>query len=170
LLPSSRDYIAKYTHPIATGTFNRCYASRIDTKHSTATLSYTAPDAPPHGASFTKIVTLHDDGFTVSLDTRFPHAPSQRARQVTSFAIDPATRVLRLPTAIGFYEPSKRRLVGVAWAPGAVQSLVIDRHDVDALLTLILAPGRTRMMRYAVVKSENLAAAQARLRALANRP
>jgi hypothetical protein len=170
LPPSPRDYIAKYTHTIATGTFNRCYAGSIDMNHSRAAFTYTAPDAPPHGASFTKTVALREDGFSVTLEAHFPNAAPQRAQQLTSFAIDSNARVLRVQNGVGIYEPSKRRLVTAVWAPDAVQNALVSRHVTDTLLTLTFAPGRARTVRYAVATQETPSAAQARLYALANRP
>jgi len=169
LPPSPRDYIAKYTHPIATGTFNRCYAYRVDPARRKAVFTYTAPDAPPHGATFRKIVTLQPDGFTVALSAAFPGSASQRAQELTSFAIDGSTQVLRLGNAVGFFEQSKQRLVATVWRKADVEQVSVDRHAADALVTLTFASGAPRTTRYAVVPAKTLAAAQAQLRALANR-
>lgn len=169
LPPSPRDYIAKYTHPIATGTFNRCYAYRVDPAHLSAVFTYTAPDAPPHGATFHKAVTLQRDGFTVALGASFPGSTSQRAQQLTSFAIDGSTQILRLANAVGFFEQSKQRLVAAVWRKPDVERVSVDRHAADALVTLTFASGAPRTTRYAVAPAKALAAAQAQLRALANR-
>jgi hypothetical protein len=169
--PSSRDYIAKYTHPIATGTFNRCYAYHLDDAHRAATFSYVAPDAPPHGATFRKTVTIATNGsFIVSLDARFASASAQRARELTSLAIDPSTKIVRLSNALGFFEQSKQRLVAVYWAAADVEAATVDRHQADALVTLTYASGGTRSTHYAVASVKSFGQAQADLRALANRP
>jgi amino acid transporter len=173
--PSSRDYIAKYTHPIPTGTFNRCYAYRIDNAHRSATFAYAAPDAPPHGGTFRKTVTIDESspnassGFTVSLNAAFPNSPAQRAQELTSFAIGPTTKIVRLANSVGFFEQSKQRLVAVFWPAAAVEAVGLDRHRVDALLTLTYAPHRIATTRYAFASAKSFAEAQADLRALANR-
>ncbi|HET9097397.1 MAG TPA: amino acid permease [Candidatus Baltobacteraceae bacterium] len=172
LPPSPRDYIAKYTHPIATGTFNRCYSARLDEAALSARFAYSAPDAPPRGATFRKSITLdrEEGGFTMLLDAHFPGAVSQRAQQLTSFAIPPGTRIVRIANAVGFFEQSKQRLVAAAWPPADVENALLDKHGADALLTLTYALGGTRATRYAVMRSATLARAQAELRAFANRP
>ncbi|HLI95305.1 MAG TPA: hypothetical protein VKT72_04345, partial [Candidatus Baltobacteraceae bacterium] len=150
LPPSSRDYIAKYTHPIATGTFNRCYGSSIDTSHLRAAFTYTAPDAPPHGAAFAKTVALNSDGFTVTLDTRFPGGPAQRAQELTSVAIDRSTQIVRQSNGITFVDPSKHRELQITWPAGDVQRADVDRHELDALVTLTYASGKNRSTRFAL--------------------
>lgn len=170
--PSSRDYIAQYTHPIATGTFNRCYAAAVDAGRARATFTYTAPDAPAHGGTFRKTVTIDrsEASFTVGLRALFPRSPAQRAQELTSFAIGRGTRILRMGNAVGFFRSSKQRLVAAVWPKPDVENAHVDRHGADALLTLTYAPGGLRSTRYAVVTVKTLAEAQARLRALANRP
>jgi hypothetical protein len=169
LPPSTRDYIGRYTHPIATGTFNRCYAYAIDGAAHRATFTYTAPDAPPNGATFRKLVTITAAGFTVALDARFTDGTYQRAQQLTSFAIAPATQIVRLPNAVGFFEQAKQRLVAVYWARADVEGVAVERHAADALMTLTYARGGTRVTRYALLSAKSSAEAQADLRALANR-
>jgi hypothetical protein len=166
LSPSPRDYIAKYTHPIATGTFNRCYAVHLS--KGAATFTYTAPDAPPHGATFVKRVRVNNDGFTVSLNATFPNSASQRAQQLSSFALGSDTRVLRTENAYGFYNVGTHRLAEVAWPRRDVVASKLDRHDRDALLTLTYASGGTRSTRYGMAFAHSPAAAQATLRAFAN--
>lgn len=171
LPPSPRDYIAKYTHPIATGTFNRCYTAAIDSTHRSAMFTYAAPDAPAHGAVFRKTVSIEarQSSFTVTLDAAFSNAPAQRAQELTSFAADRATRILRVRSGVGFFEPSKRRLVAALWPRADVEEVSVERHDADVLLTLTYAPGRARRTRFVAVRAQSFAQAQAQLRALANR-
>lgn len=169
--PSPRDYIGKYTHPIAAGTFNRCYTVSTGAAARSAAFTYAAPDAPPHGATFLKTVVMDPDlaAFTTSLNARFPDGPTQRAEQLTSFALVPGTKILRAPNAVGFFEQSKQRLVAAIWPKDDVTSAFLEPHAADALLTLTYAPGGTRRTRYAVVRAATAAQAQAELRALANR-
>jgi hypothetical protein len=172
LAPSARDYIAKYTHPIATGTFNRCYSVRVP-PHSRgkAVFSYSAPDAPPHGATFVKSIQIDDAGatFTVRIDARFPLSSTQRAQQLTSFALDASTRILRTSNGFGLYTPRMHRVALVAWTGRDVIASSLDRHDRDGLLTLTYASGAIRSTRYGLSPVNSLAAAQATLRAFANR-
>ncbi len=167
---SPRDYIAKYTHPIATGTFNRCYAASISPASSRARFTYTAPDAPPHGATFIKSVALNSDGFSVTLDTRFPNGASQRAQQLSSFAISGRTQILRGTDGVGFFNSSKHRLLAITWPGGTVESARVDRHVADALLTMTFSPGRAAAVRYTTAVAGTFTQAQALLTRLANRP
>ncbi len=153
LPPSSRDYIAKYTHPIATGTFNRCYESSIYADHLRATFTYTAPDAPPHGATFAKAIILNGDGFTLTLDSSFAGSAVQRAQELTSIAIDYSTQIVRQPNGIAFIESSKQRRLQITWPPGDVQHAEIDRHESDALIMLTYASGKKRSTRFALRRS-----------------
>ncbi len=169
LPPSARDYIAKYTHPIATGTFNRCYSVRVNGAARSAAFSYAAPDAPPDGARFRKTIALGPHGFTETLDTVFAHSPTQRAQTLTSFALDDAATLLRVPGGIGVYDRSRQRLVALIWPRAAVEGVDVQRHAADALVTLTLAPGSARMQ-YHIVAAHSPGSAQAELKALANRP
>jgi hypothetical protein len=170
LPPSSRDYIARYTHPIATGTFNRCYSVRTAARE--ATFSYSAPDAPPHGATFLKRIRFDNvtTSFTVTINATFPASSTQRAQQLTSFAIDASTQVLKTTNGYGFYNKRTRRMSLVAWPRRDVTAFTLDRHDRDALLTLTYASGGSRSTRYGLAAANSLAAAQATLRGFANPP
>lgn len=74
--PSPRDYIAAYTHPFPTGTFNRHYDCVPGRRSADATLtcSYTAPDLAPTPVQFVKTFELApgNDGFTVKLSATAP--------------------------------------------------------------------------------------------------
>jgi Glycosyl hydrolases family 35 len=58
--PSLRDYIALYTHPIRTGTFNRHYTCRVQSNGTRADLlcAYDAPDLGPKPVHFEKEFVL----------------------------------------------------------------------------------------------------------------
>jgi hypothetical protein len=156
LEPSSRDYIGKYTHPIATGTFNRCYTYRINAANRSATFAYSAPDAPAHGALFRKTVSLDAEsgsastGFSVTLVAQFPRSSSQRAQELTSVAIDRETRIVQGAGGVDFVETSQHRTLAITWKPGAIEHADVQRHDVDALVTLTFAPGAEHTTRYLV--------------------
>jgi hypothetical protein len=155
LPPSGRDYIAKYTHPIATGTFNRCYAITLDPAHARAAFTYTAPDAPPHGASFRKTIALDraGSGFTVHLAASFPRSTTQRAQQLTSIAVDRDTRIEQRPSGVVFFEPSKHRTLLISWNRKAVEKATVERHPADALLTLTLARGADPNVHFAMSRT-----------------
>jgi len=170
--PSARDYIAKYTHPIQTGTFNRCYHASVPTEAAArATFTYSAPDAPTHSATFERSVSLDKraSAFVVSTRARFPKSPLQRGQQLTSFALPPNAAILTTPNGYGIYEPSAHRVVIVAWPNDDVTARTFDRHDADALLTLTYARGGTRRTWYGFCDAATQAQAQAEFRDFARR-
>ena len=167
LPPSDRDYIAKYTHPISAGTFNRCYASHVE--RSRMRLTYT-PDAPPHGASYQKTIAF--DGarsFEVTTLASFPGGPAERAQQLTSFAIANHAQIFSVKNGYGIYQPAKHRVVLVAWPSADIQAHTLERHSADALLTLTSARPGVSHIRYGFAPAQSGAQAQAALRAFANR-
>ncbi len=172
LAPSARDYIAPYTHPIAAGTFNRCYSARIlrSGAQASASFSYTAPDAPPRGASFSRTMTLDGKSnvLAVQLHAAFRGRSAERAAQLTSFALSSSTRILRRIDAYGFYDESASRVFAVAWRPAEIKAKQLSVHAHDALLTLMLERVDAST-RYAVFSAGDLSQAQAALSAFANR-
>ncbi len=169
LPPSQRDYIAKYTHPIATGTFNRCYAVRL--ARTRATFTYAAPDAPPHGAVYRKTIALGpNDSFVVTTQARFAGSSRERAVQLTSFALPRNRRILAASNAYAIYEPARNRAVLVAWQSSDVAAQRLEEHAGDALLTLTYAAAAACRTYYGLARVRSRAQAQAALRAFANRP
>jgi len=161
--PSPRDYIAKYTHPIATGTFNRCYAAHLDAAHNRAIFRYDAPDAPPHGASFRKSIALSSgNGFTVDTKATFPDGTGQRAQQITSIAIDERTSITQSSTGVTFFERPQHRTLSITWAQGTIEAIHLDRHANDALLTLTFARRGVGRVRYAIANQAVLQHSTAR--------
>lgn len=174
LPPSPRDYIAKYTHPIATGTFNRCYrfTTTSDANGVTARFAYDAPDAPPDGARFTRTIRMSASasGFSVTAGVRFEsNVAGRRALQLTSFALTGATRIVRSPNGYGFFDPAAGRVTLVAWPASAVQTQTLERHEHDALLTLTFAGTPAATVRFGVEPAKSASQAQAALHAFANR-
>ena len=164
--PSPRDYIAKYTHPIATGTFNRCYHAAIpNAQPGSAQFTTAVPDAPFHGATFVRTVVLdrREATFTVTTRAMFPNAPAQRAQQLTSFALSRDAEVISAANGYGIFEPSKRRVVLVAWPVNDVQTRILERHAADALLTLTYASGGARRTSYGFLPASSAPQAQAEL-------
>ena len=169
---SNRDYIARYTHPIATGTFNRCYSSKTNIAHHSLYFAYKAPDAPPKGGTFEKEIRFYPGlpVFAVKTTAWFASSFTQRAEQLTSFAITPATHILRMANGYGLYDPSKGRLVEVAWPTAAAQAHKLERNPDNALLTLTLSAAGTCEVRIGVASAWSLSQAQAALAAFAKLP
>ncbi len=169
LPPSKRDYIARYTHPIATGTFNRCYSSKPNVFQHSMDFAYDAPDAPPKGATFKKTIRLYPGLpiFTVKATARFASSRTQRAQQLTSLAINATTRVVAVANGYGLYDTLKGRVTEVAWPPADVERHTLDKHAGDALLTLTFSAGETREVRFGVATARSLTQAQAGLAAFA---
>ncbi len=172
LPPSKRDYIARYTHPIATGTFNRCYSSKPNVAQHSMYFAYKAPDAPPKGATFEKEIRFFPGLpiFTVKTTAWFASSRTQRAEQLTSFAVSPATRIISMTNGYGFYDPAKNRLVEIAWPPADAQTHKLERHADNALLTLTFSADGTGEVRIAVESAQSIAQAQAALAAFAKLP
>jgi hypothetical protein len=153
---STRDYIGKYTHPIAAGTFNRSYAATVlkNGTRASAEFAYDAPDMPPHGVRFVKIVSMlpDDAGFTVDerADFHGSDVPATQAAVVlSSIAVTPQTVELGATSGCGFFDPAKRRVVLVAWHAGDVTTHAIARTGGSALLTLTFARDGWRRTVYA---------------------
>ena len=71
-LPSSRDYIAPYTHPLAVGTFNRLYDCAIAATGARALVActYTAPDLGMTPVRFQKTFMLDPDSSELRVTLR----------------------------------------------------------------------------------------------------
>ncbi len=88
LPPSARDYIAKYTHPIATGTFNRPYdcIETHDARSATVVrCTYDAPDLGPVPVHFEKTYSLAPDSRTLVVTMR-ASAPAVSISAITENA------------------------------------------------------------------------------------
>jgi hypothetical protein len=68
-LPSARDYIAPYTHPMPAGTFNRPYSCKVTKNEEAAsvTCTYTAPDLADKPVTFEKQFVLERDATSFSV-------------------------------------------------------------------------------------------------------
>ncbi|HEV3152625.1 MAG TPA: hypothetical protein VGZ02_02360, partial [Candidatus Baltobacteraceae bacterium] len=173
LPPSPRDYIAKYTHPIPAGTFNRCYAYQAGLRDSSAyaTFAYTAPDAPQHGATFHRTIVMrpNDTAFEIISSAQFTGSSNERPLQISSLALSPSSQILRVADGYGIFDAQRGRVTLVAWNAAGVAAHAIARHPGDALITLLLHPGSPCHVYYGVSAAASEAQAQARLRAFANR-
>ncbi len=164
LPPSGRDYIGRYTHPIAAGTFNRCYA-RHDASSLQTRFTYFAPDAPTRGALFEKTVSVARFApvIVVRYHVRFNAVAGEQPQQLTSFAATPATKLESLENAYGLYEPEKNRVVMVAWPAADVKAHTLAQHPSDALLVLTFSSGGTNDLRIGVRRALSQIQAQAAL-------
>ncbi|MGZ3510106.1 MAG: amino acid permease [Vulcanimicrobiaceae bacterium] len=164
---SARDYIAKYTHPIPPGTFNRSYKPAILStgERASAEFTYDAPDMTPHGAAFDKIVTMlpDDAGFTVDerVDFHGSDIPAAQGAVVrSSLAATPQTIVLSAPNGYGLFDAAKHRVFLVAWHAGDASERALAQRANDALLTLTFAPNRWCRTAYAERRADTQAEAQ----------
>ncbi|HUZ49856.1 MAG TPA: amino acid permease [Candidatus Dormibacteraeota bacterium] len=94
--PSPRDYIARYTHPLEAGTFNRAYRCALDAADPTRALlrcDYTAPDLGSAGVRFHKTYELAAGSHTlvVTLEASAP------GRSLSAFAL-PSLLTVTWPT------------------------------------------------------------------------
>lgn len=171
LPPSPRDYIAQYTHPIPTGTFNRCYRRVSQPRIGGVSLAYTAPDAPGGAARFARTIALSktDASFTVTTKASFARR-SEHAQQLTSFAYSPSMRLLTTSHSYGLYDPSSKTVAAVAWRSGDISAHRLDLHAHDALLTLTVGSQATSWVRYGVLPAHTLAQAQTVLAAFSHFP
>ncbi len=162
-LPASeRDYIGRYTHPIAAGTFNRCYAIH-NASAAQARFTYFAPDAPGNGAAFDKTISVNRfvPVIVVKYVAHFKAPSGELPQQLTSFAATPQTKIEQLKNAYGLYQPEKKRIVMVAWPASDVKTHTLALRATDALLTLTFFQNGTGDLRYGInrVLSENQAQA-----------
>ncbi len=164
LPPSERDYIGRYTHPIATGTFNRCYRVRANSSQS-ATFTYLSPDAPPRGATFEKTVSAvpSEPVVIVKYHVHFSAPSTELPQELTSFAATPVTKVEKVRNAYGLYEPDKKRIVMAAWPAGDVKTQTLALRPADALLTLTFFQNGTNDLRFGVRTARSETQAQAAL-------
>lgn len=166
LPPSPRDYIAKYTHPIPTGTFNRCYAA-AHVSASSATYAYVAPDAPGGPAHFRKALTVSDGAIVLSESASFASA-NERAISLSSFALPANARIVAQPSGYLIEEDGDTNALMIAY-DGALDGRLAPR-DGNALLTVTYAPGANLRLRIGYAQTASAADAQARFAAFAKRP
>ncbi len=164
LPPSNRDYIGRYTHPVVSGTFNRCYRVRASSSRS-ATFAYFAPDAPAHGANFEKTVSALSSApvVVVKYHVLFAASSIELPQEVTSFAATPRTKLEQLGNAYGLYEPERSRVVMVAWPYPDVKVHELALRPADALLTLTFSATGTNDLRFGVTRALSEMQAQAAL-------
>ncbi|HET7813508.1 MAG TPA: alpha-amylase family protein, partial [Candidatus Baltobacteraceae bacterium] len=164
--PSPRDYIAKYTHPLPTGTFNRCY--RVSNRSGRGgTYTYTAPDAPGGPAVFTKTVALDGDVLETTTSAAFASAAEQ-PQQIWSFTKSKTAVMLGEPDGAIVFDPALHTAVLVQWPPAA--SCAVYQTDTEARFTLTYAPKALLRVRVEAASAQTAAEAQARYAEFAKAP
>lgn len=162
--PSSRDYIAAYTHPLAAGTFNRPYAcSRTDVL-TTARIacSYDAPDLPTGGALFTRTLRLAGSSEELVIDEQFqPHDRRSTARlaSISGFAFASGDVLLKGSGGDALGILHGRRLAALRWRRRDVARMDLRTTRGAELVTLIFAR-RSVEMRLGLQQVQSAAEAQ----------
>ncbi|MDQ2680276.1 MAG: amino acid permease [Candidatus Eremiobacteraeota bacterium] len=171
---STRDYIGKYTHPLATGTFNRAYSTSLHQSGACAIAEfrYDAPDVLPHGAMFDRIVELdpHSTQFTIDERVRFhgPDIPAQQqAEVISSLSADAQSIKLERPLTVGLFNTRTKRAIFVGWPQNDVASASFELGLRVATVGLRLERGGFRRTVYALDRAETPTEAQTRLSAFA---
>lgn len=143
--PSSRDYIAAYTHPLPAGTFNRSYACAQSAPASdrvTVTCVYDAPDLPNGGARFERTLSISNDAPELQVDVRFEPSDAgsdARLASLSGFAFDDGDRLIAPAGApyVGILHGT--RLVALRWTESEVASMSVRATRGARIVTLIFA-------------------------------
>jgi amino acid transporter len=140
--PSSRDYIAAFTHPLPAGTFNRKYVCDLaHVREATAqvTCEYEAPDVPAGGGDFERSLTMNPQYDEVDVSERMtprdPNSPSH-LKSISGFAVDAGDVVEPGSSCFGVYRPSARELGRLCWRPDDLLTYDVRRTRGAAILTL----------------------------------
>ncbi len=146
--PSSRDYIAQYTHPLPAGTFNRGYACTNAGAFllQRITCSYDAPDLPEGGARFIRSLTLGNDSNQLIVDEEFAPRDSRssaRLESISGFAFDPGDTVLRSADAVGIRHAGA--FATLRWLSGEVARVELRATRGAELVTLVFSTRKVRL-------------------------
>lgn len=191
--PSSRDYIAPYTHTFSAGTFNRPYTTRIlqSGKRAVLRFTYDAPDVLPAGARFERTLTLepYTRHFTAQQRVVF-HGDiartAQRAASTSSIALGSVRDVkgsmlILTPQPRSFstgasfhlingvlalYDTRTHELASLFWGPQDIENATVDIKEFSIVTHLTYAPAGIGKTIYAYDHATNLADAQSKLRTM----
>jgi hypothetical protein len=146
--PSSRDYIAAYTHPMPAGTFNRPYScSRSsDAQREQLRCAYDAPDLPAGGARFQRTVTLSNASPDVSIDERMlPWNPTSSARlvSISGFAFDRGDVLTQGAESVTIQHGPEATTL--RWRASDVAQVELRRTRGAELVTLVFAVSEVRL-------------------------
>jgi HSP20 family molecular chaperone IbpA len=138
--PSSRDYIARYTHPMPSGTFNRsyrCSRSSDRSKERIVHCSYDAPDIAG-GARFTRTLRLAPAGDSIVVRERFlARDPAAHLASISGFALAPGDTVIAPARAPYLGILHGRRLAVLGWRASQVARADLRRTRGAELVTLV---------------------------------
>ncbi len=141
-VPSARDYIAAFTHPIPAGTFNRpyfCALAHVDEDTAESTCSYEAPDIPLGGADFERTLNINSEYGEVDVSERMtprdPNSPSH-LKSISGFAVVAGDVVQQGTSCFGVYKPGIRELARLCWRPDDLATYDVQRTRGAAILTL----------------------------------
>jgi hypothetical protein len=142
--PSSRDYIATYTHPLPAGTFNRPYVCERADAFTTSRIicSYDAPDLPRGGALFKRTLTLSGASDTLVIGEDFaPHdaRSTDRLESISGFAFAAGDVSIASSSenAVGILHG--HRLTSLRWRAGDVAGVETRRTRGAEIVTLVFA-------------------------------
>ncbi len=160
--PSSRDYIAAYTHPISAGTFNRAYdcVDAVADNALLTTCQYDAPDLPTGGARFSRRYAIENKSLVVSEEFE-PHDASSTARleSISGFAFAPGDTLLVSSDASALGILHGTRLTTLHWRSGDVARVVTRQTRGAQVVTLVFAR-RTIELRLAITTASDAAEAR----------
>lgn len=142
--PSSRDYIASYTHPLPAGTFNRSYACTQTDAIGVArfTCAYDAADLPRGGGTFSRTLTLGNGSDSLTVDETFtPHDVHSGARleSVSGFAFRRGDALLRSRDRLSLGILHSGELTCLRWQRGDVGRIQLRTTRRAELVTLVFA-------------------------------
>jgi hypothetical protein len=170
---STTDRIAKYTHQFPAGMFNRPYTASIAQSATTAaaTFAYDAPDVLPHGATFTRTVSMRPSERAFELrehvdDKGAATDDPQRAVSVTSLSVGDTSKPMTTQRilapevsnftaettfhvqsghAFGYYDSATGELATVAWHAGDIADAAILEQDHSIVVRLTFAASDARV-------------------------
>jgi APA family basic amino acid/polyamine antiporter len=170
---STSDRIAKYTHQFPAGMFNRPYTATIAPRGTTAAANfeYDAPDVLPHGATFTRTVTLRpgERAFDLVEHVKFNEVEpgdAQRAVSVTSLSVGDTSKPMTTQSvlapgavtfaaettihvrdghALGYYDAATSELATVAWRAGDISDAAVLEEDRSIVVRLTFAANDARV-------------------------
>lgn len=140
--PSSRDYIAAFTHPMPAGTFNRpyrCTSAHVGPPVASFTCVYDAPDLPAGGARFERTLSLGNANTEIVVDEQMtPRDPASTARlkSISGFAVSGSDVAISGASCFGVYDPLAHTVGRLCWRPDDLASYDVRQTRGAAILTL----------------------------------
>ncbi|MGH7737854.1 MAG: amino acid permease [Candidatus Tyrphobacter sp.] len=140
--PSSRDYIAAFTHPIPGGTFNRryfCATARAGEATAEVTCEYRAPDLPTGGAYFERALAVDSQHGEIDISERmtpFDRTSNAHLKSISGFAVNDGDAIEEGAACFGVYRASLHELARLCWRAQDVFAHDVRRTRGAAILTL----------------------------------